>query len=278
MEFQELELPDYVETRGRYGLLASFVGFTLVIGSSYAAFLYEFAHYYEPMLAGLILVLLPFTPRTLLDKETLLPLYVMFLLAGLIFDGLIVPNVVQLWSYGYTSHVEFVPLYAWIYPAGGFVMLQSFIVLDRIFDAPASASLPVTWPIGAAAIGSSVGTAVAIVFSFHPIVVFGGFVLIGFFTREYVAQRRTGTSLLGKVYAAPVRVTSIILSVAVVNALLHEAPNTVAGQWIYHDIPFSTVALFGVPILVIFGWVFLVLAPVSWYYSDPLDIVRGRSD
>ena len=87
----------------------------------------------------------------------------------------------------------------------------------------------------------------------------GGIVLV-----DALRALLQGQSFLQEIISGNYRQLLAILSAAWVAALLHEVPNTFSHTWIYQNIPFTKVQVFGVNVIVLFlGWLFLTIVPVT---------------
>jgi hypothetical protein len=48
------------------------------------------------------------------------------------------------------------------------------------------------------------------------------------------------------------------------NALVHELPNTYAWEWRYENLPFTSMTIFGVPLVILtVGWTYLTMLAIS---------------
>lgn len=90
--------------------------------------------------------------------------------------------------------------------------------------------------------------------------------------QTFVHQR----SFLERVVSGDYRYAIIVPLAAWVAAFLHEVPNTFAGEWIYHNVPFTGKRVFGVNAVVFFaGWLFLTIIPVTIFRL--IDHISGKS-
>ncbi|MCK4891397.1 MAG: hypothetical protein KAS78_01895, partial [Candidatus Pacebacteria bacterium] len=103
-----------------------FFGFTVFVFSLFLA-LSGYNHFYEFTLIGLFFILY-YPISKLLNKKIYLSLYSLFFLGGIIADLLLGVLVTELWYYNYHHYFEYIPLYFLIYPLGGIVMVQTFIL------------------------------------------------------------------------------------------------------------------------------------------------------
>lgn len=93
-----------------------------------------------------------------------------------------------------------------------------------------------------------------------------GFTLMGFwFLLEYVEYTKHESSLLKDIlefkwkYLIAVVITSILIAVII------EGFNLLNPAWEYKNIPFDQITILGIPIVIVFGWIPLVIIYLSFY-------------
>lgn len=252
--------------------LVIFAGSALCIYAFYLAFVVRFNHFYEFLLIGLVLVLYPLVPTSRMPGRLYGFLYGIFFLGGLIADLLLGLTVANLWYYTYSTVFEYLTLYLLIYPLGGIVMVQTFLILEyMLVQKPGSAFSP-RKPVKMFMF-FFFGLVVFLVFAETVVdLAFFGFWLyfaVTFtvlFLVNYMSERLSGDSFVRRVAKNPGRYALVVFAAAYTQAFIHEFPNVFAEQWVYQGWPFP-VGVFSIPVVVFFlGWFALTVIPVSVYY------------
>jgi len=146
---------------------------------------------------------------------------------------------------------------------GGFVMLQSYLaVIDekklKVNKTP-NKYIILFWII--LLILLFIITKI-ICFNYN-LIIFGTLSLVFTCILEIINNYKISfTSLLINNYK---KIVPKILIITLINALLHEIPNVFSKEWIYGGFMF-TVTILNVPVIVLIGWIFLLIAPVIFYY------------
>ncbi|MBI1978577.1 MAG: hypothetical protein HYS62_00780 [Candidatus Aenigmarchaeota archaeon] len=93
-----------------------------------------------------------------------------------------------------------------------------------------------------------------------------GFAILGlWFISEFVEYTRKERSLIKDVIEGHwTPIISIIIG-SIVTGITWELLNLPVKAWIYTNIPFSNLTLFGIPITIILGWPFLFVVYLSFY-------------
>ncbi len=248
-----------------------FLGLAVFIFSLFLAFYLRYNHFYEFTVLGLFLVLHSLIPKKILSKQNYFVLYFLGFFGGLIADFLLGLSITKLWYYSYVSYLEYVSIYLLVYPVGGIVMIQSFLVFKEWFIKTKGKIRVNSGNLGRFSLFFFLLTVLTLAFR-AKIMYFGFFffsllVLTVFFYFNYLSEKTKNKSYVRLVLQNPTQTIAVTLVVAYVQALIHEVPNVFAKQWIYQNFPFNNAMVFGVPVLVFFlGWVALVVIPVSVYY------------
>ncbi|MBI3983890.1 hypothetical protein HY346_01175 [Candidatus Microgenomates bacterium] len=237
------------------------------------AIVFQYSHFYEFLLIGLAL-LLTRVPNELQSWRSYSLLYLGFLAAGVVLDLALGLLISGLWQYNYQSDLEYIWLYGLVYPLGGYVMLQSFLLgklLLKLQPSKPNRSLPwlapvtalvalVTLAIGIFMIGTAATTAWRIGFVIMA-------ALAGILITNWMAQTIGRRSFVAELLDHPLALLLTVAGAAYANFLVHELPNLVAHQWVY-GVPdgLPSTPILGIPLLLFSLWPLLVLAPVSSYY------------
>ena len=254
-------------------------GVVLVLFSFYMAWGTHSIHSYEITLLGLAFVLLSQLPKKMMDKKTAVRLYFAFVIAGFVVDFLVGLSITQVWYYTYTSWIEYVLLYLYIYPAGGFVMVWSYLLglhWLRLDTTTASVSRPLLI-LGAVVFGV-LGVMILMmtdIIPLHwPILFFWSSLIAGIFLVMWLSELRHRESYARDIIATPFRILFVTLVATYLNALIHELPNVAAPAWVYviHTNTFLDAFFLGVPYMVWAGWLLLLIGPVSLLY-----VVKSRT-
>ncbi len=267
----------------RFSFPASRSSFTAGIGllsaSVILAFAFEFKHFYELLLLGQLLILLPLA-KPQLSLRFLIILYASFTALGLFADFILALNLTNLWRYHYTALWEYFLLYLLIYPVAGFVMLFSYwAARDRLnFKSLTSTSkksqllsLQVTGLLSFLAIisffwlllfGDTLNQALVNTLFFIFVAIFG------FFAVSFLTELRNSPSLVRHFLENPFKIGLAVFAVTYLNLILHEYPNLFAGQWQYFILTntFLDNRLLSLPFIIWLAWPALLLAPLSTCY------------
>jgi len=228
-----------------------FSGFAVFIFSLFLAFL-KYNHFYEFTLIGLFFILHYFVSK-LINKKVYLSLYFIFFAGGLIADFLLGISIVKLWYYNYHHYFEYVPLYFLIYPLGGIVMAQTFVLFKTFFQTRQSEQET-----------AKISTRVLKILFFTTLVfslliiflnlIYGlkyfGFILYFLLTLSAFFYFNYKSEKFSKLLKEPKLYIFITLFTAYLNAFVHEFPNTFAKQWIYQNFPFNDILILNIPITV----------------------------
>lgn len=90
--------------------------------------------------------------------------------------------------------------------------------------------------------------------------------LMNIFLFDYINYLISKNSILFNILSGNYKLIISLFITIVVAAFLHEVPNTFALEWVYQNIPFTQFKILDVNILVLtFGWIFLVIVPITLY-------------
>jgi len=250
-------------------------GFVLFLLSLYLAFFLGFNHFYEVLLTGLFLALFPFTKKHFVNFKLAMALYLSFVASGLFLDLLVGLSVFKLWHYSYSNSFEYILLYTLVYPLGGFVALQSFLLCKSFIKTENVArahNLKTGIIIFTALLLLLIGilTASKAHFSFTTwaVILTVSAIMFGIISINAVSEILNGKSYVRELIGSPQKVILVTFISTYVNAFIHEYPNVFAGQWIYtaYANQFLNTPILGIPIFVLLIWPALVIVPVSIYY------------
>lgn len=243
-------------------------GLAIFLLSLYSAFVLNFKHFYEFELLGLLLLLYPLVPSTTFGAfRQISYLYANFVFAGFVVDYIIGQQLTGMWSYTYTATWEYALLYLWIYPAGGFVLLQSYLIGKRMARAGQEKSLSIQTLYALCL--ASIFVLVGLWFSegLLPYIWWAGslvgiLALLGCITVDLLSEWLGGQSYARDLVSNPVSIGLVTIVATYLNLLIHEVPNVYARQWTYLSDP---QALLGIPLVVWLLWPLLLIGPVVLY-------------
>lgn len=259
------------------------IGSAALLFSFYLAVVHSFNHFYELTLTGLFIIIYPWITDKIKNK-TYRRLFLIFIPGGLIADLLLGIYVTELWYYTYNSLWEYILLYLWIYPVGGIVMVQSYLLFERLIieDIGETTSQKRRFIILLTSLLAILFTAISILYNAETagLYTFISFLVLVLFNSQSIVRwsRKIMTTFglkkeLNRLTALevfsrkPAKYIGIILASSYIQAVIHEVPNVYGQQWIYQNMPFQELTLLGVPaVVIIFGWIGLTLIPVSIYY------------
>lgn len=240
-------------------------GALLTALSLVAAFQYSYNHFYEILLAGLFLFLRGVKKTVTADRDLFLQTYIGFVFLG-IAGELIAGEIAGLWRYSYISPVEYGLLFLFVYPFGGLVVVQTFEILTEGVsqsDASRFFNPSVLFLLGLVLVaGSYLSYQSGTVFILQPLTVFGLAVFV-----NALSEIRSGDSFQRRLDASTLENTTLLIAVTAIHAVVHEYPNVYAGQWDYIASPIMEIDLFGIPHLVLAGWLVLSVFPLSVFYD-----------
>lgn len=250
------------------------LGSAISLVSLLLAFGWSFDHFYELLLLGLLLLLSPFVPSGAFTRRAVSKAYVLFFVAGVVVDLVLGIWIAGLWHYSYTHIAEYVLLYVWVYPAGGFVLVQSYLIALRylphtiaVHVAPQTRVILALLGIAASALsialipaafrGDGIETVLFFMSAVAALCAFGSF----------VTELRGRPSYARDILERPLPVASAILFATMINLVVHEFPNLFAGQWVYtvHTDTVLDTAIIGIPLGIWILWPFLTMGSMTLY-------------
>ena len=251
------------------------VGVVIVAAASISAIVWEYKHFYEFSLLGLVLLLAPSVPAGAFSGKRIARLYVLFFGAGLVVDLLLGITITQSWYYNYSSVFEYIVLYTWIYPLGGFVMAQSYLVARRVFKASSThekhIDLKVFWIAfsipAAVTIGSLIFKDQLIFSQWSPIMAVSAALMLCA-AAALRSELRGKRSYLRDLISAPWQTVLATLLATYINLPIHEYPNVYAREWVYVPATgtFLDSHIIGIAVLYWLMWPLLVVGSMSLYY------------
>ncbi|TSC85653.1 MAG: hypothetical protein G01um10148_1039 [Parcubacteria group bacterium Gr01-1014_8] len=249
-------------------------GFITLLSLS-LAYSFHYNHFFEFLLLGLLLLLIPTISAELRSRGKIILLYVVFLMGGLAveFSGL---RLAHAWHYNYDSLVEYILLFAWAYPAGGFIIVLSYLYGRKVFGAKETPATEVRQnPVRIAKVICIASTILTLYFfaNLHSrfSIVLGSysFLLVVCAMLSIISERRSHSSFV-RDFLQNWRATLVAaLSATYVFMLIQELPNIAAKQWAY-TWQTSTIldSLFlGIPLATWLLWPFLVFGTVAVLYA-----------
>ncbi len=246
-----------------------YIGSILFIISLVLAFYYHYNHFYELMLIGLFLIF-GYLTRNVINKKIYYKTYIYFLLFAVIGDIIFGINVSRLWYYNYNNIMEYLLLIAIIYPFGGWVLIQTFFILESTFVKNIKLEKIDSYLIKKFVMFLLFLS--VITFIFRKDVLYGDFIFysiasIGLYLYlEYKIIKTNKKSFMNSFIKNPKSYLLILILGSFSQAIIQEFPNTFAKQWVYQNIPLINILILRVPILVFLGWVYLTLFSISVYY------------
>ncbi len=253
-------------------------GIVLVSIASALAFVWHYHHFYELMLAGLLLIFGPFVPKGTFSKRRIVKLYLVFILAALTVDLLLGLAITKAWYYTYSGIFEYVILYAWTYPAGGFVMVQSYIIAYTLFTRDSSHDHPINARIFWAVLAFFAAATFTILLSKKYLapslwgVLFGASAVLTLCSATALrCEIRGKRSYLRDIISHPRAMFVGTFLATFANLLIHEYPNVYAREWVYR----SDILILGIPLFIWLAWPLLTIGSVSLFYKTDEAYSRG---
>ena len=208
--------------------------------------------------------------KEFLNLKNFIKVYFAFLILGLIADLIFGLWITKLWDYPGYNLFNYLILYFFIYPFGGFVMVYSFSLLESVFiRKPRENNVAYKHSLMTALIVAAVGF-LGFFISVFFVEIFKGFFIYSFFTlfgwgiTNYIILKIKKNNLLEHIFVKSLKYLILILVAAYVQGIFHELPNLFAKEWVYQNWPFNEVTLLGIPVTVLlFGWLALVFVPYA---------------
>jgi hypothetical protein len=255
------------------------VGLLFILLSLFLAYGTRSGHFYEVMLLGLALLLWPMS-KSVITLKVIWKMLIMFFFAGLFGDLLIGRLGFELWRYDLSWWGEIL-LYSFIYPFGGLVMAQSYVVLAKVlnrdyFSCPLKISkkyvlknllMSLVMPGSLLAIGIllTINQEMDAIFVIGCVII-SLLTVIGVGVINYCLNMKQRLGFVDYLLSKPIVTCVAILSSTIINVLLHELPNLVANQWAYNPQIFGHIDIFGLPLTMFFGWIVLAVWPSLWIF------------
>lgn len=249
-----------------FGILLTCLALVLAYG-------YHYKHFYELLVVGLFLILVWLVGEHIAITEYK-DMYKKFFKAGLVGDLLLGVTLTGLWHYNFQHPWDYIPIYLVVYPFGGFVMVQCYVLTKRWLSVGSkvqnrSRQFYARLTTALATI-SLVLLPMAIIVGDRTRLLWSAvFLSVALYVlAAWSAQIRAngGSGLFDVIFSYPLRMLVVIVLVSYFNAFLHEVPNTVAHEWTYANMPLMSTQIFGIPILALIGWPILTLYPATVYY------------
>ena len=255
------------------------IGALIFISSLVLAIVYHYNRFYTLLLLGMFLILNSLykiiTKKELLNKLNFFKTYIVFFLFGIFGDLIFGIYVTKLWSYPSYSLINFIWLYIFIYPFGGYVMLYTFKLLEHLFFLNENLMVAkeenekYKFISKVLSIVGCLGIFLSLIseMNYKSFISYGFFVLTCFGLLSWGTLNLVKFNIFSKYKRHPLKFTFIILLVSYVQGFLHEYPNTFVYEWLYHqNFPFSDITLLDIQVLVLFlGWLALAVIPYMMY-------------
>ena len=211
--------------------------------------------------------------RTSSGRGSFFALYGLFVILGLIGDGLYGLLITDLWHYpSYGSATDYLLLYLVIYPAGG---LFTYGLLRAGLGPNALVAPRERAPLGMAVTAFAVVALAALTLALLQLTIQNNWARLGFSALVFLlslaalegmsaARGSAGPTML--LVGRP-RLLIGGLALAAFAAFFHELPNVPLHEWEYHNLPIAT-SIAGVPVVVLLGWTALFVTP--WAAANAL--------
>jgi hypothetical protein len=200
--------------------------------------------------------------------------YLVYLAGALVLDLLIGSYIGKLWVYPHFNWFErFINVILIGYPFAFFSCAAFYRVLVKLlrnFPRSFNQSNPALHHLGMIIL---IITIVSTIFPILYFFLFGnlhiqGIIilcsLIGVFSLSPVSLIMGKKSLLQGILNLDWPVILALLLSIPVNALAHELPNTFAWEWRYQNLPFASLEILGIPVIVLtVGWTYLTIFGIS---------------
>lgn len=251
-------------------------GILIFIIANILAFVYHYDRFYSIFLLGLFLILKGIYKR-MKDREFLtikrfIKIYIAFFILGILGDLILGIWISKLWYYPTYTLANYINLYLFIYPLGGIIMVYTFVILESLFiQKPRKRRIAYKNSLAISKIFFIVSL-IGLISSFF-IKTYQGLFLFGFIALNtisllsYINLKINKNNLLERFLIKSLKYGILIIIVAYTQGLIHEIPNVFAKEWIYQNIPFHTIQIFGIPIIALFGWIILIIGPYTLFES-----------
>ena len=249
-------------------------GALITLLSLVLAYVFHYNHFFEFLIAGLLLMLIPTAPVELRSHRKIILFGISFLAGGLAIE-FFGQSLVHMWHYNYNSLIEHVLLYAWGYPASGFILVLSYLYAQKVIGKKIPTTVVRQNPVRIATVICIVSTILAVFFfsNFHSrlFIVLGlySFMLASCALLSIISERRFDRSLI-RDFLQNWRATLVATLLATyVFMLAQELPNIAAGQWAYswQTGPVLDALYLGIPLATWLLWPFLTLCTVALHYT-----------
>lgn len=92
------------------------------------------------------------------------------------------------------------------------------------------------------------------------------FMFWGAFAFDFIHYLYNRKSIFLEIVEGRKHIVFTVIAATLIAALITEVPNTFSWEWIYQNVPFVSLKLFGVNVLILtLGWLFLVMFPTTGY-------------
>ncbi len=261
------------------------VGGVLTFASIFAAIQLKFSYWYLPFLVGswffFDFIDFKYRKTSILSKllqgnlEKVLIVYLMWALMGLFLDVFFGIILGELWFYpSHNRGIHFLYPPLLIYPLGAFSVYELYYGV-RGFVGKKFKELKIIETKGKELI-AKLQLLIALISGIIPFVFLllgqTGFIkellvvlmvlnIFAFDALQYILSKKS--ILFNLINLNKLEIITLAISLFL-SVLLHEFPNVFAKEWVYQNIPFVSVELFGIPLIVAtIGWLFLIVNVVG---------------
>ncbi|MBM3234255.1 hypothetical protein FJZ19_04140 [Candidatus Pacearchaeota archaeon] len=249
-------------------------GILLLIVSYILAIIYHYNKFYTILLLGLFFILKPMykiiNKREFLSLKNFFKVYLAFFMLGIVADLIFGIWITKLWFYPDYNLINYIILYFFIYPFGGFIVIYSFALIESLAGKkPRERKKDYFLALNFSKILFFLGMVfliIAILFanSYKGFLIYVFFGLMGYGLTNYVTLKYKKDDLLERILTKTSKYVLLIAIVAYTQGIIHEFPNVFAREWIYQNFPLNNLTLLGIPIMVLlFCWLWLVVVPYS---------------
>jgi hypothetical protein len=201
-------------------------------------------------------------------------------ICGILADYVYGRRIASLWIYPhYNNLLNWASLYLIIYLFGALSMYETYKVMRRVFSREFKEKHLYNLHLKKKKYVKFMHLLpyFGLLFLLYPIVnffffkniyanYFYGLSLFGaWFLFDYISFIHNGRVLIHEIIEGRLNVILGILSAAILGIVFHECTNIFVWEWRYQNLPLTNFSIFGVPIVVIGGWVMLVIVCVSCY-------------
>ncbi len=250
------------------------IGSLMFAAANILAILFHYDKFYTLLVIGITLAMKGAyrlaNRKELLSLANFTEVYVVFAILGFVADYVFGIWITDLWYYPGYSLANYILLYLVGYPFGAFTLVYSFALMESLFvKKPKEKLIDYRHALAISRAIILIGVA-GIFISLYSLRQYAGFWLYisttvyGYGIVNYLSLRISKDDVMERLLVSFAKYAGLILFVSYVQALLQELPNVHGKEWIYQNMPLSSVTLFGIPLIVpLVGWIALLILPYS---------------